>query len=160
MTQQTVTGGGFNFRHGATYLSPSKTTAIRYAQSTPEGSEIISETKMLFILVEEHKSQSLTNLKRRYSNLVKRFDEVGYPIVVKVSHLPIDYLRSERGEEALKNITTLEQWVGSHQEDWALDAIGQQINFEAISKIPTSFITCYRVLDDNRLSLIDGSTAI
>ncbi|MAQ95723.1 MAG: hypothetical protein CMM84_19625 [Rhodothermaceae bacterium] len=42
-----VTAGGFNFRHGAPYLSPSRRSATSYATSNKYGSEIISYAALL-----------------------------------------------------------------------------------------------------------------
>ena len=48
MVEQKVTGGGFNYRHGSTYLTPSRFTAVSYARSNRYGSEILSNALVMF----------------------------------------------------------------------------------------------------------------
>ena len=67
MAEQHISGGGFNWRHGETYLTPAMGKAINYAQHNPYGSELIS------------------NALYYYKKIIHKYPEENLPEVITTS---------------------------------------------------------------------------
>jgi hypothetical protein len=81
LASQTTTRGGFNFRHGGRpYLTPSRSTALRYAKANRFGSEIISECIRIY---EEH---SIADMVEKFPELFS-LSKSGVPLLVTVTRV-------------------------------------------------------------------------
>ena len=100
IANQVVTDAGLNFRHGGTYLTPSKFTAARYAVDNPQGSECISVAKNLYHCVVQFSPEGVSEIENRYPALRKRLQQTGTPIIIRLPRLPLKMLKSETGKTA------------------------------------------------------------
>ena len=135
--------GHSNFQHGQTYLSPSKSTAARYAASNAFGSELISEALT--------RVELLLKLDCGVDQLLSRFPEVSAvmaskptPLLITIPNATRYKLRTEHGadpEHKLRKIfATLQDDPSTmdlhHQQDnFRLDAIvsPEELIFESIT---------------------------
>ena len=125
MIDQRVASGGFNFRHGGTYLSPSKPTAIRYALSNRFGSELLSTTFCMFEKLKAYDLHKAHEISEKYSELLELQEMPHQPLLVEALDVPIQNLRSEDGEDPTHTLSMLrENADGLHRFIW------QQLNFE------------------------------
>lgn len=86
-----------NFQHGETYLTPSRSSAVGYALTNRFGSECLTETYRLFMLLKERKPLVLAENKLDEHPLVKLFSYRSEPVLVTVESVPLTYLASENG---------------------------------------------------------------
>ena len=128
IVDQRVTSGGFNFRHGSTYLSPSKTTAVRYALSNRFGSELLSTTFCMFEKLKAYDLHKAHEIIEKYPELLKLHEMPHQPLLVEALDIPIRNLRSEEGDDPTHTLSMLrENADGPHELIW------QQLNFELIA---------------------------
>lgn len=158
MINQRVTACGFNFRHGRTYLTPSKLTAIKYAVNNPQGSECFSSAKVVYDLVRSVTPDRVNEIGARYPTLVKRINETGTPIVIGISGVPMTMLKSENGQPIDEVIRQIERF----DSDKMADVLCQQFNFELQGVVPFASVSCYNVaLTENAgYSLIDFEKSV
>ena len=106
----------FNMRHGGTYVSPSRSTAERYANN-PYGSEYISSAMELLEMLKEvycfndEEKQILAPLlaiKKAKNN----------PIMLEIQDVEVKYIQSEHGKEAQKNINLIEEEINRQIKPW------------------------------------------
>lgn len=133
MTEQT-SGGSFNYQHGDTYLSPSKTTAVRYAIGKPYGSEILSYTidflKELLGLDIEYVN---ADLFRKHQKIFELLDSNPSPLLIQVKNIHVESLLSEQGDDPKFNLDRLKQYMSEGQE--LFNGIAQQTNFRLINPV-------------------------
>ena len=122
---QRVTNGGFNFRHGSTYLSPSKATAVRYALSNRFGSELLSTAFSMFEKLKAYDPHRAHEIVVRYPELLKLHEMTHQPLLVEALDIPIRNLRSEDGEDPAHTLSVLRE-----NADGLRKLIWQQLNFE------------------------------
>lgn len=95
---------GFNFRHGGTYLSPSKDTAVRYAKDNPYGSEILSKSICLYDKIcafdKEHGTQHALGNDLKNVTIHRALNQNIYPILIEVFNLDIHELTDEYGDKS------------------------------------------------------------
>ncbi len=104
---QKITSGGFNFRHGNVYLSPSLDTAKRYAQNNRFGSELISELFDLYDILNNGGFRSDIQDKN-LTALLKYFTSIPSPMLVQINNVPISSLRTEKGETIYHQLSQME----------------------------------------------------
>lgn len=143
ISQQKVTAAGFNFRHGSTYLSPCRSTAIRYAIGNPWGSELLSETLKGLDQLEEHDAGQAAGVLGKYSAIAEVRDQEHEPVLIELSNVRLETLRSEEGKAASETI----ELMAKSRHVW------QQANFELRGSIPARDLTCYRIRWDGKDSL-------
>ena len=142
--EQRVTGGGFNFRHGSTYLSPSKTTAVRYALSNRVGSELLSTTFCMFDKLKAYDLHRANGIIERYPELLKLYEIPHQPLLVEALDIPIRNLRTERGEDPAHALRMLrENADGPHKLIW------EQLNFELTVPHSAVNLKYYRIEHTN-----------
>lgn len=125
IVDQRVTSGGFNFRHGSSYLSPSKTTAVRYALSNRFGSELLSATFCMFEKLKAYDLHRAHEIIEKYPELLKLHEMPYQPLLVEALDIPIRNLRSEDGEDPTHTLSMLRE-----DADGLDRLIWQQLNFE------------------------------
>jgi hypothetical protein len=119
-----------NFRHGQTYLTPSKVTALRYAISNKFGSEVLSMSLELFQRLESKSTTLAKNLAAKFPHIIDLLSRSATPILVEVERVPIRMLRSEAGRDPSPIIADT-PGIASAEVMW------QQHNFETTEPIPT-----------------------
>ena len=136
--EQRVTSGGFNFRHGSTYLSPSKTTAVRYALINRFGSELLSTTFCMFDKLKAYDLHSAYGIIRKYPELLTLYGMPHQPLLVEALDIPIRNLRSECGDDPAHALAMLrENADGPHKLIW------EQINLELTAPHSAVYLKYY-----------------
>lgn len=135
--RKAVHENGWNWTHGATYLSPSESTAARYSLSNPHGSEFLSYgVEFLRELVRRNIPGVADNLYRRYPQIFNLLDISPAPIIIEINQCPLDALLTEQGNAPDDRIYTLLDRV---KKDFAkLNVLGQQDNFYLKKPIKSS----------------------
>ena len=128
---QRVTNAGFNFRHGSTYLSPSKTTAVKYALNNRFGSELLSNSILMYEKLKAHDYPKAQEIISKYPEILKLHRLAHQPILVEASDIPIRNLRSEDGENPAQTLRMMKENVGDLGK-----FMWQQLNFELVAPHP------------------------
>lgn len=128
MLGQRVTGGGFNFRYGSTYLSPNKATALRYATSNRLGSEFLTTIYQAYVALASVNTGQAEKILPHNHPLRSFFRERHRPMLLTLQGVPAEKLRTEQGdpiEDQLKSVISIcNAGVGGGVE------LLQQLNFE------------------------------
>ena len=134
MTRQEIRG--WNWQHGDTYLSPAKSTAIRYAIDKRFGSELLTYT---VDFLEELYRREVPGIKddlfRRYPDIFDIMEACPSPILIQANNIPIKSLQSEYGSNPDSNF--------KHMNDVLLNAdnnkelLLQQTNFRLTGPVST-----------------------
>jgi hypothetical protein len=126
MVGQEVTNGGFNFRYGGLYLTPSFETAKNYATSNKYGSELIS----YFIRSYEELLKLAPILADQIFPIAHPLRQLvaldPTPVVLEVVGITKDCLVTEQGEPIEEQLDLMKQVPG---------VIWQQFNFESTKPI-------------------------
>lgn len=154
MVNQRVTGGGFNFRYGSTYLSPDRDTAVRYASTNQYGSELLSYAVALLGRLEKYDGRLSRQMLQKYPSIANIRETEAYPVLVETTQTPINGLRSENGGDALVVINELEEWMND-TDPRIFHIVCQQSNFELVVPVPASVLTYYAIqwLDERQYTL-------
>ena len=144
MVSQRVTDGGFNFRHGSAYLSPSLLTAARYASNSRFGSEFLSHTVALLGELEKRDSRLAERITQRYPDIANLREIKHEPLLVKAVDVPITNLRSENGDDVLLEIEKMKELMNGLDSNMH-DLIWQQSNFELITPVSAQNIEYYTI---------------
>jgi hypothetical protein len=129
MLKQQVTGGNYNFRYGGTYLTPSRSAAIRYATTNLLGSEFLSiiygaldalerldRDRALVLVPADHGLRDLIRLPRK-------------PLLITVTNLETRLLRTEQGEAIDSQLKEMETYFRMNDSEIA-EVMLQVMNFE------------------------------
>ena len=141
---QSVSGGGFNFRHGNTYLTPSKLTAVRYALINRLGSELLSTTISLFDRLKVRDEGKAREVASKYPIISELLSLEHQPLLVEALRVPIRSLRSEQGdapEVVIDQINNLPDGMDSK----LFHVVFQQHNFELIYPLPAENLRYYEI---------------
>lgn len=147
MLEQRITGGGFNFRYGGTYLTPSRFTACRYATSNRMGSEYISTIHQAFAALLAVNATEANEIIPSDHRLRDIFEAKHSPILITVKGLGAEMLRTEKGE----NIESqLERMIEMKSAVAGVDpeVLWQQFNFEISRAIQPEFLTFEFIADE------------
>lgn len=110
MCLQSVTSGGFNFRHGTTYLSPSELTAVRYALTNRYGSELLSTCAELYQRLEPAALNPLQQAVDPYPWLPKLLQgPPPTPILVRAERVPLALIRPEGNRSMAETLSFIEK---------------------------------------------------
>ena len=133
MVRQTT--GPMNFQHGDTYLSPARSTAIRYASNKRYGSEILTYALGFLEELVRRDVEGIRNvLYRKYPQVFSLLDISPSPILIEVIDCPLDSLRTEAGVDAEFQISELmELW---NEKRDLFEMVGQQKNFRLSRPVP------------------------
>lgn len=147
MLEQRITGGGFNFRYGGTYLTPSRFTASRYATSNRMGSEYISTIHQAFAALASVNATAANEIIPPGHGLRNIFDAEHSPVVISVRGLSAEMLRTENGESIERQLVNMNNMknavVGVDPE-----VLWQQFNFEISGPIQYAFMTFEYITDE------------
>jgi hypothetical protein len=125
--------GHSNFQHGHTYLSPSKSTAARYAASNRYGSELVSEamTRVEHLL---GRNCGVEKLLSSYPNIKAVRDNDCNPLLITTPNAGRFKLRTEHGKDAARTIEKVLSTLSQNPDE--VDLYHQQDNFRLDSIVP------------------------
>lgn len=126
-----ITNGGFNFRYGGVYLTPSLETAQRYSQSNKYGSELISYFIRSYEELYKHDSSLADQIFPLNNPLREVMVSGAQPIVLEVNGLSENDLTTEQGEPIDAQLKLMNEMP---------KAIWQQFNFECLNTISSKNI--------------------
>lgn len=119
--------GTFNFQHGETYISPSRSSALRYSISNEYGSELVSYTiKFLRKLVDLKIEYAINDLQKKYRKGFLLIASRPSPLLIKIKDISASSLLSEHGASPFKHF---EQISEALQIQSMFDVATQQLNF-------------------------------
>jgi hypothetical protein len=125
----------WNFQHGDTYLSPSRSTAIRYASNNRYGSELLTYSlDFLRGLLDREVPGVDSEIFRRHPHIFHKLDVSPAPVLIEIDGIPKSALRSEHGEDPSTAIKELEMAMAKHPE--SIEDYCQQTNFRLRAPIP------------------------
>lgn len=142
--QQSVSRGGFNFRHGSTYVTPSSYTAANYATSNEYGSEALSHFMMLWNRIGESRIELprvITDSARLIIDFAVRPKT---PILIRLDGVPANILSAENGRDAGSVFQLIERFS---QDKDCFSTICQQSNFELLEPIHISDTDVFRIVE-------------
>lgn len=144
LVEQMITQRNPALRHGNSFLSPSRDTAVRYALSNPFGSEIISTALKFYNLLIEREPDRKVDPRLIGFPVVAVFNRAPEPVLVKASRVDISCLQGEQGQSAQQVITGLANMLsGVGTELFAV--VSQQSNFRLIKPIDVRQLRLYYI---------------
>lgn len=123
-----VTNGGFNFRYGGVYLTPSLETAQRYSKSNKYGSELVSYFIRSYEELYKHDSSLADKIFPLNHPLREVIVSGATPVVLEINGLSKNDLTTEQGEPIDAQLKLMDE---------VPKAIWQQFNFECLNIIPS-----------------------
>lgn len=127
MLNQEITRGGFNFRYGGVYLSPSKHTARRYANNAM-GSELLSTIYQAYSALISVNTKAAKAVLPDTSPISKLFKQHTNPLILTVTRVSAEALTTENGQPIQAQLAVMESMkikYGATQEN----PLFQQMNF-------------------------------
>ncbi|HDZ07500.1 hypothetical protein [Pseudohongiella sp.] len=146
MLEQRVSDGGFNFRYGYTYLTPSKSTAHRYATSNRLGSEFLTTIYQAYMALASINPVEAENIVPNSHCLRTIFQETHRPVILTLKNVAAGRLRTEQGNpiyEQLNQMISMRDSVSNIEPQ----VLWQQFNFELEGSIDWSHLD-FSLLDD------------
>lgn len=133
-----------NFQHGETYLTPSRSTAIRYATSNSHGSELLSYSlEFLRALVDRDVPTVSDSLYRKYPHIFQKLDISVAPVLIQINNVSTLALESEFGGDSAHGI---EEILAAYKDDSeSVDDRCQQSNFRLRVPIPKADLSVWLV---------------
>jgi hypothetical protein len=141
MVDQRVTGGNLNFRHGATYCSPSEQTAVRYALSNAQGSELLSSCITVYARLRALVPEQVSFLESDYREIYSLALAQWSPVLFEIHNVSADSLCTEQGGDASDQIRE-----ASNDSGPVGMAILEQCNFELLFPIASTNLTVWRII--------------
>jgi len=134
MLEEGITNGGFNFRHGGTYLTPAKSTACRYATSNRLGSEFIDTVYHAYTALASVNASEAERIVPNNHPLMAAFQNTWKPVVIALNGVDSQILRTEEGETIGDQLAQMGR-VREATEGIDPEIIWQQCNFELVSPV-------------------------
>lgn len=143
---------GMNFQHGNTYCSPSKRTAINYANNNPYGSEILSHCVAAYKKLVSICPSELDVIAIDFSEISSLAKKIYKPILIEVTKVPFSAVLTEQGKSPIINIKRIIKYIDTKDEnDIDYQILFQQTNFRLISTIPVKNIKFKKVVSSSLL---------
>jgi hypothetical protein len=138
------TSEAMNFQHGDTYLSPSASTAVRYAVNKRYGSELLTYClDFLQLLVNQNTEGVRDDLYRRFPQIFAKLDISVAPILIRAGNVPLSYLVDEWGRDASQAVAKVMKVAKERPQ--RLDQSCQQCNFRLCSPISADKIEAWLI---------------
>jgi hypothetical protein len=153
--QQEVTRGGFNFRHGSAYLTPSSYRAADYATSNEYGSEALGHFMMLWHRLQENRIELSDATSRGAEPIVRFATGRRTPILIQLDGVPAKILAAENGGDASGVLQELERYKGQN----IFEIVCQQWNFELLGPIQVREVLVSRIVGHSRGNVAPPSLA-
>lgn len=144
ISSQEITGAGFNLRHGSTYLTPARSTAVRYARSNEFGSEAVEYCMLLYRRVAKEHPDLLTNLCCDPTSLLSFVARKPEPLLIEVRSVPLAFLRSETGGSPEAQLRVLDEWLNDVDAN-LFETVTQQTNFELVGALSCDHYFIFRI---------------
>ena len=148
ITRQVVTAGGFNFRHGSAYLTPSLFTAANYATSSEYGSEALGHFIMLWNRLRESHIELPPQISDGALPIIDFADRPKVPVLVKLVGVPARILAAENGRSACDVF----RWIEQFMQDKFFTGYCQQANFEVLDPIQVRDADVFRIVEPSENS--------
>jgi len=139
MVEQGVSIGGWNWRHGGTYLSVSSKKAVGYPAKRRWGSELLTRALEVDALLEAaglssgiEKYPSLAGTRRKHAKL----------ILIEAHSVCLNGVRAESGESANNAIERLQRLECSLDSNIG-EVLAQTANFELTEPVKSEKIVVY-----------------
>lgn len=147
MLEQRITGGGFNFRYGDTYLTPSRFTAHRYAVSNCKGSEYVSTIYHAFSALVSVNGTAANEIVPSGHVLRDIFEAEHSPVLITIKGISVEMLRTENGENIQSQI---ESMIKMKKAVPGVDpeVLWQQFNFEINRAVQPEFLSFGYITDE------------
>ena len=111
MCAQSVSAGGFNFRHGQTYVSASELTAVRYAITNCVGSELLSTCIELRRRLLPFPSERLAAIEFQHRELFSLSEGNPQPLLLRMNGVATEHLLSETGDSPSSVLASVAELV-------------------------------------------------
>jgi len=121
--EQSVSTGGFNFRHGGVYLTPSRRTAINYAVGNPFGSELLTHCHLLSEALASSEEGTRATWFNEYSELLAILKLQGKPMLVKVNRARTVDFADEIGETPPRRLSRLLQFIADSEAETSREMV-------------------------------------
>jgi len=158
MLNQRVTDGGFNYRYGSGYLTPSKSTACRYATSNCLGSEFLTTIYRAYMALSSVNHVEAERIIPTGHCLRAAFQETHNPVLIAVENIGAEKLRTERGEPIHNQLDAM-MAMRNNRVSLDPDILWQQFNFELEGSIDWQFLDV-AYLNGKRVESAQGSEII
>jgi hypothetical protein len=117
-----------NFQHGDTYLSPSRSTAVRYAVNKRYGSELLTYAlDFLTELIRLKIAWVSDNLYGAYPHIFGKLDISPAPLLIQADNLDLTALAGEGGGDAGLSLKRIYEAIRDSRD--MCDVLLQQTNF-------------------------------
>lgn len=143
ISRQGVTSGGFNFRHGSAYLTPSSFTPANYATLNEYGSEALEHFMMLWNRLRENHIELSREIKDGAHLIIAFAERPKLPLLIKLVDVPASILAAENGGLATDVFDRIE---GLIQEKF-FSVMCQQANFELLKPFPIRDADVFRIIE-------------
>lgn len=150
VAQQNVSRGGFNFRHGSVYLTPSSCVAANYATSSEYGSEVLGHFMMLWDRLCHRDIKTPEDVANGAQPIIKFCARPKRPILIRLESVPASMLSAENGGDA----TSVFQWIEKFVED---KDMWQPANFELRAAVHVGEGDIFRIVKYSRGSVKEPS---
>jgi hypothetical protein len=132
-----------SFRHGTSFLSPSRLTAVRYAlNNRPLGSELLNTASTLYEMIERADKKRCSDPILAKSAIPTLKSHNPKPIVLVALKIQMKSLRGEGNGDAAENVKILEELADPE----TIEVMGQQTNFESTVTIPSDQLKAYEII--------------
>ncbi len=133
-----------HFRHGYTFLSPSRLTAARYAINNPFGSELISFGIKLYQIICEHHPKFSFPVMIERSPVLKLIHRTHDPVLAEIPQVDLSLLKGEKGENSKQVMMNLIS-IPSTIDDECFEIFCQQTNFQLMRPLKPGDVKLYKI---------------
>ncbi|MDA7615167.1 hypothetical protein N8574_01855 [Akkermansiaceae bacterium] len=130
MSNQEVTAGGFNFRHGGVYFAVDDKKARSYSKNNQYGSELLSYALGLFKAMNEVDPEKVVSIIDKYPEAIDILDQESRPLMVKARNLPVSSLLNETGEDAGFILSLMQEAIDEHGPE-----LGTKLNIHEVFEL-------------------------
>ena len=152
MVEQHISGGGFNWRHGETYLTPSMEKAINYAQHNPYGSELISNALLYYKkIILKYPKNSLPE-EITGSPLLELLDISIEPLFIEIPAgiLHTHDVEGEKDQDVIEQVKELKKMDLSKPKDELLAGL---MNFRTQVAIPVEKLRFFYIVPSKQTNI-------
>ena len=133
-----------NFQHGDAYLSPSRSTAVRYATNKRFGSELLTYAlEFLQQLINRKVPGVVDKLFQRYPQIFRFLDISCAPLLIEVRRIATVDLLDEHGRDPEHNIGCVQKALRENPE--MTELLLSQTNFRIRAAAPIADLTFWLI---------------
>lgn len=128
--------GRKNYQHGQTYLTPSVSTAVRYASNTLD---------FLQILCDRNVSSVRTDLFRKFPTIFNLLDISPAPILFRLDGLAEEDLLGEDGESPRPGFDRIREMLDIYPNPEKAQTVLQQVNFRLKTSVSVKCLRAWAI---------------